>query len=97
MALTLAQIQSLLSEAVAEGLDADEVEALRWVLLDNAAQMDGATRLDMALQLVEEAELQAADTFLVEFADQRQQAIARGAADVQSMSDDEWQRLTNGV
>jgi hypothetical protein len=92
--LNLNQIQSLLSEAVAAGLDPDEVEALRWVLVDQAAQLDGAMRLDAALALVDQPELDAAESFMGEIADMRKAAIKRGADDLLSMSDEEWQKLT---
>lgn len=96
MALTTAQIQTLLNEARTAGLDADEIEALEWVLIDAAANLDGATRLDLALSLADEPELQAADTFLVEVAAQRRAAITRGVAELNAISDEEWERLING-
>ena len=95
MALNSQQISQLLNEARAAGLDDDELEALAWSLYDRAAQLDGATRLDMALSLADAPEVEAADTFMVEFASQRKAAIKRGAAAINAISVDEWERLTN--
>lgn len=96
MALTTQQIQSLLNEARAAGLDEDEIRTLEWVLADRAAELDGATRLDMALLLADEAETQAADRFMVESAQHRQDAMRRGLAELDGMTDEEWERLING-
>lgn len=95
MALTSQQNNQLLNVARVEGLDADELLAVEEVLLDRAAQLDGATRLDMALSLVNEPELHAAETFMIEMSANRAQAMRNGAQELNAMSEDEWERLTN--
>lgn len=96
MALTTAQIQALLNDARNAGLDADEIRALEWALVDRAAELDGATRLDMALMLADEREQQAAETFMQDVANQRKEAMQRGVEALNAMTDDEWERLING-
>jgi hypothetical protein len=93
MALNRQQINRLLNEARAEGLDDDELATLEEMLLDRALELKGAERLDMALSLAPEDELQAAETFMSDMNAERVAAMARGAADLNSMSEDEWQRL----
>lgn len=95
MPLTTQQIQQILTTAQTLGLDADEIAALEWLLLDRAAQLDGANRLDLALQLGDDNEVQAAEDFMGELQRQRGEAIARGTADLNTMSDDEWESLIN--
>jgi hypothetical protein len=96
MPLTTQQIQQLLNEARVAGLDEDEITALEWALLDRAAQLDGASRLDIALQLGDENEIAAAETFMSEMQDIRNDAIKRGADEINGISDAEWEGLVNG-
>lgn len=96
MALTSQQRQRLLNEARASGMDDDDLATMEWVLADRDAQLDGATRLDLALMLADEAELIAADAFLVEFGEQRKAAVQRGIEAINAMSESEWERLING-
>jgi hypothetical protein len=95
MPLTTQQIQQLLSEARVAGLDDDEITALEWALLDRAAQLDGANRLDIALQLGDDNEIAAAETFMGEMQGIRSDAIKRGANELSTISDDEWESLIN--
>lgn len=86
----------MLQQAQQQGLTALEVDALRLYLTDRAAQMDGATRLEMAARLLPEDERAPIDTFVGEMGTIRNAVIARGADDLNSLSNDEWERLTNG-
>jgi hypothetical protein len=90
----MVQIQQILNRHN-QLLDADELSALEEVLIDRAAQMNGATRLDVALSLAPEDELQAAATFIGEMDTVRRDAMRRGAANLNSIPDDEWEELTN--
>lgn len=93
MTLSNSQIAQLLNDARAAGLDTDSVQALEWALRDRAAHLTGAMRLDMALLLAPDAELRAADTFLVEARKLRQAALQRGRVVLNGMSDEEWKGL----
>ena len=90
------QIKQLLSESAVAGLDADELSAVEETLLNRAADLSGAERMDMALSLIDETEARAADRFMVEVAGQRKAAIARGTAALKAMTDKEWEGLING-
>ncbi len=96
MALNSQQINQLLNEARAAGFDTAEVRAIEWMLLDRAAQLDGATRLEMAAQLLPDEDRAPLDTYMSEAATLRTDVIKRGAADLNGMSDDEWERVVNG-
>ncbi len=96
MALNSQQINQLLNEARAAGFDTAEVRAIEWMLLDRAAQMDGATRLEMAAQLLPDEDRVPLDTYMSEAATLRTDVIKRGVADLKSLSDEEWERLVNG-
>lgn len=94
MPLTMAQIEDLLQQARESGdLDGDELEALEWFLVDRAAELDGATRLDVALSMLPLDEQQAADTFLSEINTLRRGIVQRGADIVGAIDDAEWERL----
>lgn len=58
--------------------------------------MDGATRLEMAARLLPDEDRAPIDTYMSEAATLRTDVIKRGAADLNSLSDDEWERLVNG-
>jgi len=96
MPLTIQKIQQILSEAQAAGLGADEIAALEWALLDRAAQLDGANRLDIALQLGDTDEIAAAETFMGEMLGIRRDALRRGADEISAITDSEWESLING-
>lgn len=96
MALTRDQIIALLNEARTAGLDPDDLEAVEWVLLDQAAELDGATRLDMALALAPQPETDAADRFMVESQQLRREAFDRGITEMKAMTEEEWEMLING-
>lgn len=85
-----------MATAQARGLTATEAEALRLYLVDRAAQMDGATRLEMAKRLLPPDEQATIDRFLVEAQALRRQALERGIAELNAMSDEEWERLVDG-
>jgi hypothetical protein len=72
------------------------LEAFELYLTDRAAQMDGATRLQMAARLMPDEDSAPIITYIDEAATIRRGVIQRGAADLDSISDDEWERLTNG-
>lgn len=95
MALTTQQINQLVDAARADGASVAEIDALREYLIDRAAQMDGATRLDVALAQIDETERATAERFMLEFAQVRGGILARGADAVNGISDDEWERLIN--
>jgi len=95
--LTQQQLNVFIADARAQGLDESTIEGMVFALLDNAADLGGAERLAMARELLpadEGADEGAAvDTFLAEFATLRQTRLAEAAADLNSISDDEWARL----
>ena len=96
MALNSQQINQLLNEARAAGFDTAEVRAIEWMLLDRAAQLDGAARLEMAAQLLPDEDRAPIDTYMSEAATLRTDVIKRGAADLESIPDEEWDGLKNG-
>lgn len=57
--------------------------------------MDGATRLEMAALLLPDEDRAPLDTYMSDAATIRSDVIKRGAADLESVSDEEWERLTN--
>jgi hypothetical protein len=88
------QINALLDAAQMDGADATEIATMREYLIDRAAQMDGATRLDAALSQLPDNELEAAEAFMSESAAIRGDIMTRGADTVSAISDDEWEGLT---
>ncbi len=57
--------------------------------------MDGATRLEMAALLLPDEDRAPLDTYMSDAAMLRTDVIKRGAADLKSLSDEEWERLVN--
>jgi hypothetical protein len=91
--LTQQQLSALIADARAQGLDEATIEGMTFALLDNAADLDGASRLAMARDLMADAEGAAVDTFVASFAAIRQSRLAQAARDLDGISDDEWARL----
>lgn len=97
MPLTMAQIASLLKQAFDAGLDEDERQALEWYMIDRAAQLDGATRLDVALSLITGADREAAEIFMQDMQGVREGILQRGAEALNGINDAEWDRLLGTV
>jgi hypothetical protein len=93
MALSRQQINQLLDQGRAAGMNATELASMREFLIDRAAEMDGATRLDNALAQLPEADREAAEAFVQDMGAIRGDIMQRGADDVLSMSDEEWEGL----
>lgn len=74
-------------------MDNLDLETLREFLVDRAATMDGATRMEMAIVQQPEDEQRATRRFQREIGDIRAGITERGAVEVLAINDDEWGRL----
>lgn len=92
MALTQSQIQQLLDMARAGGLSEFEIDGLEEELLFRAAELDGAQRAELYLiELGEDARHM--DGFIEANTTLGRGLLQRGAAALEAVSDDEWERL----
>lgn len=93
MALTMAQIASLLQQAREAGLSDVEIQAFEFQLLDEATQLTGAERLALTMALLPDKQLAAATTFVEVMATARQTGRQHLATALGALSDDEWNAM----
>ncbi len=93
--LTLAQIESATAHAKQAGLSDAEVEGVRLFLLGRAAQLDGAHKLAVAIDLMPAAQAETVGEFLTALGEMGKGIMARGASALNAISDDEWESMIN--
>ena len=93
--LTLAQIESAASHAKLAGLSDAEVEGVRLFLLGRAAQLDGASKLAVAIDLMPSQQAASVGEFLTALGDLGRGIMARGASALNAIDDAEWEQLIN--
>ncbi len=91
--LTLAQIESAAAHAKAAGLSDAEIEGVRLFLLGRAAQLDGAHKLAVAIDLMPAAQAETVGEFLTALGEMGKGIMARGASALAEISDDEWEAM----
>jgi hypothetical protein len=93
MPLSLAQIDALVAQAVAAGMDTAEVEGIRQALLMRAADLDGAQKLALGQALTDAERAKNLQSFIDEMAAQHKSRMQRAADDIMGMSDEEWNAI----
>jgi len=91
--LTLAQIDSATAHAKAAGFSDAEVEGVRLALLTRAAMLDGAQKLALAIDMMPDGQAVTVGEFLSAMGNLGRGVMARGAAGLNAISDEEWEQM----
>lgn len=91
--LTLAQIDTILAQAAASGLESSEVEGLRAALLMRTAKPGNTNKLRLSVELLPETQKVSVDDYLAEVGALERTRLTRGRAQLDALSDDEWEQI----
>jgi hypothetical protein len=93
--LTLAEIDALLAAYETE-LEAAELGALKEWLVMRSAEPNAQVKLQLAVYSLPETQRQNADQFVAESQAVTAGVMRRGIAEIDAMTDDEWEWMLNG-
>lgn len=87
------QIEAILQQARMAGLSQPEVDGLHDALLMRVAQPDLATKLRLSIAMLPQTQTDTIDAFVGEAVAIGQDTLQRGRAELDALSDDEWEAL----
>lgn len=95
--LTPQQIQSLLTQAQLAGLDRADLDALQETLMMQSADLTAEQRFNLELMQTPEDTQERVTAFTEGYSKLSAGIMSKGKSALMAMSDEEWERLTNGA